>query len=171
MRVTLHGSDAAALQRVGEGAPDRLHVALASHLSDETSAGLEGVPDVGDDGARARHPVQGGVGQHRVERVLEGQGLAVHDPGVYASGSGGGDHIRGGVDADHPCAGLGDTQAQAAVAAAEVENVFAGLGRQQVEQRFPQIGDESGIAFVAFGAPALAFGIVGHGELAAGALR
>jgi hypothetical protein len=143
------------VERGDQRGGDLGHVAGAAHLADEAAAGPEHAPDAVDDRVRVQHPVQGGVGEDRVELALEGELLAVTELGVQAACAGAFDLLGAAVETEDPAAPRGDPFAQRAVAAAEIQYALARPRVEQGEQRLAQVGDEARVALVSLGIPAL----------------
>ena len=110
-------------------------VALASHLGYETTAWLEGAIDAveGERLLRGREPVECGVGEDGVELVFIGKvgGVVVVDVEIALAGCG--DHGGGAVGSGDYCSGSGEFFGEGSVAAAEVEDGFAGLRGEKVD--------------------------------------
>jgi hypothetical protein len=115
--------------------PESPRIVVPAHLGDKAAARLQRPRDAGEHRFLRMHPVQRGVREHRVELALEGEALARHDPRVEPLRLGRGDHVGRGIDRDDCGAGGGELRGQHAVAAAEIENALAGLGREQLDDR------------------------------------
>jgi hypothetical protein len=114
--------------------------------------------DAGEDGSlsgEARDPVEGGVGEDGVELLVIGEGGGVVLLDVEAVGMGGGEHGGGGVDAGEGGSGGSELLGESAVAAAEVEDVFAGLWGEESDDVSGERGDEAAVGGVGFGVPGL----------------
>ena len=70
----------------------------------------------------------------------------------------GGDHGGGGVDTGEDGSGGGELFGEGSVAAAEVENAFAGLGSEEIDYTGGEIRDETAVGGVGFGVPCLSDG-------------
>ena len=70
--------------------------------------------------------------------------------------AGGGEHGGGGVDAYDDGSGGGELFGEGSVAAAEVEDLFAGLGVEEGDDFGGEVGDEAAVGGVGFGVPGLA---------------
>ena len=141
----------------GERGADGGDVALAAHFGDEATAGPEGVEGGGE---RARlvdsgDPMEGGVRKDGVEGTVEVHvgSAAVQD--CEAAGAGGGDHGGGGVEAGDDGTGGGELFSEGAVAAAEVEDVLAGTGCEEIEDVAGETGHEATVGGVVGGVPDL----------------
>ena len=117
----------------------------------------------------AGDPVEGGVGEDGVELLMvrecggvvlfEGQAAGA----VEIALAGGGEHGGRGVDAADDGSVGGELFGKGAVAAAEVEDLFSGLGVQEGDDVGGEGGDEAAVGGVGFGVPGLAgFGSGGH---------
>ena len=149
-----------------EGGADGGDVAVAAHLGDETAVGAEGSVNAGEGGllaGDAGDPVEGGVGEDGVELLVEGEGGGIVLLDVEVALTGGGEHGGGGVDTSDDGAGGGELLGEGAVAAAEVEDVFAGLRGEESDDTGGEGGDESAVGGVGFGVPGLAGGGDGLG--------
>jgi hypothetical protein len=144
---------------------------VAAHLGDETGAWSEGTVDAGEHGLLAGEsgdPVEGGVREDGVELVMVGEGggvvlldleavcAKVTACGKETAFAGGGEHGGGSVDASDDGSDCGELFSEGAVAAAEVEDLFAGLGVQKGDNIGGEGGDEAAVGGVGFGVPGLA---------------
>ena len=78
--------------------------------------------------------------------------------------AGGVDHGGGGVDTGEDSAGGGDGLGEGTVAAADIEDVLAGLRGEESDDTGGEIGDEAAVDGVGCGVPGLAFdGMGGSG--------
>ena len=94
-----------------------------------------------------------------MELRFERERLGVAHMCIQATGAGGVDHARAAIDADHLTARFGQLLGQRAIAAAEIENAFAGIRREQIEQRGAEVGDEAGVEGVGIGVPEVVHGV------------
>jgi hypothetical protein len=111
----------------------------------------------------AGDPVEGGVGEDGVELLVVGEGGGVVLLDVEAVGMGGGEHGGGGVDAGEDGSGGSELPGESAVAASEVEDVFAGLWGEESDDVSGESGDEAAVGGVGFGVPGLRGPGVGGG--------
>ncbi len=97
-----------------------------------------------------------------------------HFEGVSAflcAGLGGGDHGGGGVRSGEDGSGGGEPLGEGSVAAAYVEDVFAGFGGEEVDYSGGEVGYEAAVGGVVGGVPGLAGGCGcfvgggGHGSI------
>jgi hypothetical protein len=103
-------------------------------------------------------PVEGGVGEDGVELVPVGQigGAVMVDDQIALAGCC--DHGGGGVDPGDDGSGGGELLGEGPVAAAQVEDVLAGLGREEIDYAGGEVGDETAVGGVGFGVPGLSGG-------------
>src|SRR5690242_21852013 len=90
-------------------------VPVSTTLADETAAGFERPVDSTQRRIEVGNPVQHGVGEHRVELVLEGQRLRVDRAGIESTRGRGGYEVGCRIDADDAGARLRDLLRQRAV--------------------------------------------------------
>jgi hypothetical protein len=144
-------------------------VAVTAHLGDETAAGAEGSVDAGECGLLAGDsgdPVEGCVGEDGVELVFVGEVGRVVLLDIEIARAGGGEHGRRGVDAEDVGSGSGELFGEGSVAAAEIEDLFAGLGVQEFNDSGGEVGDEAAVGGVGIGVPGLACSCWrGHGGI------
>ena len=148
-----------------ESGADGGDVAVTAHLGDEAGVGTEGAVDAGESGlltGNAGDPVEGGVGEDCVELVIVGQCGGIVLCQIEAAGAmqvalaGGVEHRGRGVDAeDHGSRG-GELFGESAVAAAEVEDLLAGLGIEEGDDVGGEGCHEASVSGVGFGVPCLA---------------
>ena len=131
---------------------------MPAKLADESAARAQGAMHASGDPVGARHPVHGGVRKHGVEFIAECQRLAVHDTDIEAPGPCRGDHRLGTVDAEHGHACRAQTIGQRAVAAAKIEDAFAGFRIEPGQHFFAEGRDEGGMLLIPFRRP----GLFGH---------
>lgn len=140
--------------------------AVATALPHEAPTGPEGVPDAGNHRLGVRHPMQRGIGEHRIEFVGEGERLAIHAAGIQPQGAGRLDHLGAGIHRHQRAAVLQQPEGESPIATAEIKDPLAGLRREQLHQGRPEIGHEGRVAAVLLGIPVLITG-GGHGAGAA----
>ena len=117
--------------------------------------GLRDVSDTTEQGWLIVNPMEGGVGKYGVETAVEGKLSGVDDLRCDAALAGGVDHFRGCIDTQDMSAAFGDLRGQDAVAAAEVENLFAGFGIEPFQNVRAQVGDKSAVGGILAGIPGL----------------
>ena len=104
----------------------------------------------------AGDPVKGGVGEDGVELMVVGERGGVVMLDMEVAFAGGGEHGGGGVDAGDDGSGGGELFGEGSVAAAEVEDLFAGLGVEERDYAGGEVGDEAAVGGVGLGVPGLA---------------
>jgi hypothetical protein len=92
--------------------------------------------------------VQHGVREHGIEAAVEGQRPRVHHMSIDAARSGGGNHVRRGINADHRCARRHESDGQVAVPAPEIEDALAGPRRQTRQNGGAEGGNEERVLLV-----------------------
>ena len=132
----------------------------AAELADEPAPVPKRAADPGNDLVGRRHPVQRRIREHRIEFILECQGVAGHHPGIQPPGPRRLHLVGAGVDTDHLGPGGGNFFGQRSVAASQIENPLARPRRQQFENRRAEIGNEPGAPVIGAGVP-----MVGHASL------
>jgi hypothetical protein len=138
------------------GGSDRGHVAMAAELGDEAPAGAQGAAHALQHAIRVGHPMQGCVAEHRIERTVEGQGVAVHHLRIDAPRTRGDHHFRRGIDALHMCAAEGQFGGEHAIATTQVENALTGTRIEQARNGATEGRHEAGIDRIVLGIPLLA---------------
>jgi len=112
-------------------------VAVTSHLGDEAGLRIfaaECVVNAGEHrlmASDAGDPVEGSVGEDRVELLIVGEGGGVVLLDLQIALAGGFEHGRRRVDACDDCAGGDELLGESAIAAAKIEDVLAGLGGEE----------------------------------------
>ena len=81
--------------------------------------------------------------------------MCIHDPGIQAALPCRRSHVGGGVNADDTCTGSGNLGAQHPVAAAEIENAFAGSRIEQSQNLGAERRNVTGMFGVGIGRPGL----------------
>ena len=117
-------------------------VALAAHFPREPPVGTKRKPDRARGAMLGQHPVQRRVREGRIEGFAEFQLGGIHQTRVEPVRARGGDHAQAVVDPDDLGPALLDLERQAAVAAADIEDMLARLRIEQVERRFAERGHE-----------------------------
>ena len=102
-------------------------IAVTAYLADEPAARLQRARHAGGDELRRTHPVQSGVGEDGVELTIKGELMAIGFLDAKSARRGDRQQIVAEVGAEHIGAGGRDLRRQSSVAAAEIENAFAGL--------------------------------------------
>ncbi len=142
-------------------------VALAAHLGDETASGAQGTMDASENGllaGDAGDPVEGCVREDGVELLTVGQGGCVVMLDMQIALASRGQHGGRGVYAGDDGSCSGELFGEGAVAAAQVQDLFAGLWVEKHDDFGGEVGDESTVGSVGFGVPGLAgLGSRGHG--------
>ena len=128
---------------------------MTAELADEAAVWPKGPRHAGDHEFWPAHPVQRGIGEHRIELVLERKGVAVDPLHRESTGGGGFEQLLGEIGAKDLGPGSGDRLGQHAVAAAKIENALAPPWREHVEHGLGQVGDEASVAGIAVRRPAL----------------
>jgi len=99
--------------------------------------------------------VESGVAEDGVEFVFEREVFAVDGLRGDAEFFCGFDLGGAGVDAEDVAAEGLELGGEDAVTAAEIEDAFAGLRGEEIEDGSAEVGDEAGVAGVGFGVPGL----------------
>ena len=106
--------------------------------------------------------MEGGVGEDGVELVLVWEGGGVVMSEFNAAGAMevalacGGEHVGRGVYAEGDGSGFSELFGEGSVSAAEVEDLFPGLGLEEGDDFGGEVGDEAAVCCVGFGVPGLA---------------
>src|SRR5580700_10411742 len=108
-----------------------------------------------DDFRGIAHPVQRRVAEDGVEFAVEIERFTVHYAGVQTEFSRGVNLRCTGIDTDDVASHRGELRGEHAVAAAEVQDALASARREQFNHRRAEVGDETGVAGVAFRIPGL----------------
>jgi hypothetical protein len=156
----------------GESADQRVlyfrDVAVAAEFADEPAGAPQRAPDARNHRVRIFNPVEHGIAEYRVEFVGEAQIAGAHHASIEAEFARGFDLRGARIHADHTASEGGEFRRQRAIAAAEIENAFAGARRQQFDNGRAEFGDEARVARIAFRIPRLrncgrGIRFVGHG--------
>ena len=99
--------------------------------------------------------MQGRVAEDGVEFVVEVERLTILHAGVESACAGGLNLLGARIDADNVAAHVGQLSRECPVAAAKIEDAFARLRIQQLDDSDAQFGDEAGVAGVAVWIPGL----------------
>jgi len=136
---------------------DRSDVSVATHLGDEASTGTQSTMDGGESCGLfgCGEPVEGGVGEDRIELVLVGERFDRVVVYREAASSGCSDHGGRGVDAGEDGSGGGELLGESSVSAACIEDVFAGLWIEQGDDGGGEVCDEASVGGVGVGVPGL----------------
>jgi hypothetical protein len=97
--------------------------------------------------------VQCGVAEDGIELARKRQTLRVTETRIDAACPRRFDERMRPIDADGPCTRSDDPLRERTVAATDVENIFARLRREQIDQRRTEVGDETRVTRVAVGFP------------------
>jgi len=141
-----------------EGGADGGDVALSAHLRDEAAAGAEGAVDASEKGlltGDSGDPVEGGVGEDGVELLVVREAGCALQLDVEIAQAGSGEHGGGAVHAEEDGSGGGELLGEGAVAAAEIEDGFAGLWGEEIDYRGGEVGYEAAVGGVGVGVPGL----------------
>jgi hypothetical protein len=129
---------------------------MPAKLGNKAAARLQRAENPLDDRAGIAHPMEGGVGEDRVECAVERQLLAIHPPRFDAARSRGREQRFADVDPENADAPPLELLRHHAVAAAKVENALAGLRLKPFQHRSSEIGYEPRVLFIILGVPDLA---------------
>jgi hypothetical protein len=151
------------LERDAQRQHDRTGVAMPSQLGDKTPVRFQGPMHAGKNRVVRANPVQHRIGKDCVELVIERQFSNVHQTGIDAASSRRGHHLWRRIDPQNRGAPRDDLGRQRAVTAPKIEDPFAFLWIQEVDQRRTVRGHESGVPGIFVGLPPL--GGDGHEDL------
>jgi DNA-binding transcriptional LysR family regulator len=140
------------------------HTAVTAEFADESSVRSQRAVDTVEYRCQIRDPVKDRVREHRVERANKRERLRIDQTHIEAAGPRRRQQAGRGVNPDHDAAPRRKVFGQRAVATPEVENAFAGLRLQQVDNRLSQIGHKSCVRRVVGGVPLLG-GHIAHDQV------
>jgi hypothetical protein len=143
---------------------DSRHTAVTAEFADESSVRSQRTVDTVEDRCQIRDPVEDRVREHRVELAGKRERLRIDQTHIEAAGPRRRQQVGRGVNPDHDAALRRELFGQHAVATPKVENAFAGLRLQQVENRPSQIGHKSCVRRVVGGVPLLS-GHIAHDQV------
>jgi hypothetical protein len=126
-----------------------------SHLAHEAAAWAKRPRHARDDELGLQHPMQRGVGEHGVEGAVIGQRVPVRALDSEAARARRSQEVFAQIDAQHVGGGGRDLGGEHAMAAAEIENALAFPRVEHGEHVAGEIGDETPIAGIVVGGPAL----------------
>lgn len=141
---------------------------MPAHLGDEAAAGFQCAMHAAQRGILIAHPVQGGVGEDRIELPVEVQCLCTKKTGREPARLSGCNHLRRSVDSGNSRAGGSDLFRQRAIAAAEVENALAALRIEKFKDSACEIGNEAARLRILRSIPCL---LCGHSDCTGSSVR
>jgi len=118
---------------------------MAAELADEATARAKRTGNASDHQMRLWHPMQRGIGEHRIELGDEIQGMAVDFADSEAFHPRHREQLIAQVDAENVGAGGLDFGSEHAVAAAKIEDALAGLGTKHPEHGARQLLHEAAV--------------------------
>jgi hypothetical protein len=145
-------------QKLGlDGVAHGLHAPRAAKLGDEAPARSQRARHAFRHGVGPRHPMQGGVGKHAVELLLEAQLLPVTHGKAQARmlASCLVHHLGRSIQPTDVRPALGQLRRQISRTAAQVEHTLTRLRRQEIDQVRAQLGHERARAVVVGRIPGL----------------
>ena len=108
---------------------------MAAALRHEATARPQGAIDASNHSIGGLNPVKHRVTEDGIELLSKRQIFRVHDASVEAEFSGCLDLRRTGIHADHLGPKAGDLLSEGTIAATEIENPLARLGREKIQDR------------------------------------